>query len=419
MGGIGDYERASEGATLLHDAQWLVPPPGGSAEPSRESSWRVDGRGGGSAGAGGAGSEESGSAAGNPRSMAVPGLGLVEYDLATDWTELRSLAHRFVHAGALTSGSGCVDNVACVEAKFFAALHGASLEQREEYCDEFFAPPPKVIDAGGYSFSEYYGHGFNHCNWRLVLGNLQPPLHLARVLEIGVYEGRTATFMIELLAESRAGLGTPVSKRSYVGIDPGPQAVFEANVVRAAQEHGVDVSLYREFSSTGLPRLVLDEVSGGSANGANASPRHILPQPFARSRAGLAPPPQLERTKGPNTGNVHQKSGGNATLYGLQERFLSPTDPFFASSAPKVAEGHEYGFDLIYIDGDHSSEGVLLDGLLSWELLRPGGLLIFDDYDSFGVPIAVDAFVKMRAGELRVLWTSVQYIVRKHHTEPG
>ena len=48
-GGHRDYERASEGATLLHDAQWLVPQARGSATPSREP-WRVDGRGGGSAG---------------------------------------------------------------------------------------------------------------------------------------------------------------------------------------------------------------------------------------------------------------------------------------------------------------------------------------------------------------------------------
>ena len=157
-GGHRDYERASEGATLLHDAQWLVPQARGSATPSREP-WRVDGRGGGIAGlASGAGGEGSGSAVGNPRVLAVPGLGSVEYDLATDLTELRSLVHRFVHTRALTSGSGCVDDAACVEAKCFATLCGTVLEQCEKHYDESGGAPPKVTDAGGYSFSGYYGH---------------------------------------------------------------------------------------------------------------------------------------------------------------------------------------------------------------------------------------------------------------------
>ena len=39
--------------------------------------------------------------------------------------------------------------------------------------------------------------------------------------------------------------------------------------------------------------------------------------------------------------------------------------------------------------------------------------MIFDDYDSFGVPIAVDAFVRIRESELRVLWATNQFVVRK------
>ena len=37
-------------------------------------------------------------------------------------------------------------------------------------------------------------------------------------------------------------------------------------------------------------------------------------------------------------------------------------------------------FDLIYVDGDHDGEAVLKDGILSWSLLKPKGIIIFDDY---------------------------------------
>jgi predicted O-methyltransferase YrrM len=38
-------------------------------------------------------------------------------------------------------------------------------------------------------------------------------------------------------------------------------------------------------------------------------------------------------------------------------------------------------FDLIYIDGSHARDDVLIDSLLSWRLLRVGGIIIWDDYE--------------------------------------
>jgi predicted O-methyltransferase YrrM len=37
-------------------------------------------------------------------------------------------------------------------------------------------------------------------------------------------------------------------------------------------------------------------------------------------------------------------------------------------------------FDLIYVDGDHSSKQVSLDILNSWNSLKKGGYLILDDF---------------------------------------
>lgn len=68
-------------------------------------------------------------------------------------------------------------------------------------------------------------------------------------------------------------------------------------------------------------------------------------------------------------------------------------------------------FDLIYIDGDHRRDQVMIDSLLAWPLLNPGGVMIWDDYASYdpgGKPSrrpqpAVDMFIAMKADELSIL----------------
>jgi len=39
-------------------------------------------------------------------------------------------------------------------------------------------------------------------------------------------------------------------------------------------------------------------------------------------------------------------------------------------------------FDLIYVDGSHLAADVLVDAILSFNLLKVGGIMIFDDYNS-------------------------------------
>ena len=38
-------------------------------------------------------------------------------------------------------------------------------------------------------------------------------------------------------------------------------------------------------------------------------------------------------------------------------------------------------FDLVLVDGDHSAPGTLIDMVLGWRKLKPGGLMIVDDFD--------------------------------------
>ena len=77
-------------------------------------------------------------------------------------------------------------------------------------------------------------------------------------------------------------------------------------------------------------------------------------------------------------------------------------------------EGNAASFDLIYVDGSHQAADVLLDAVLSFQLLRLGGLLIFDDYlwsmepigkqDPLNMPKpAVDAFLNIYQRKMRIV----------------
>jgi predicted O-methyltransferase YrrM len=75
---------------------------------------------------------------------------------------------------------------------------------------------------------------------------------------------------------------------------------------------------------------------------------------------------------------------------------------------------------LVYVDGDHRAAEVLEDAVLAWRFLRPGGILIFDDY-GWEVPgnaleepaLAVDVFLRVYAMRLTVVHRGWQVIVRK------
>jgi predicted O-methyltransferase YrrM len=77
-------------------------------------------------------------------------------------------------------------------------------------------------------------------------------------------------------------------------------------------------------------------------------------------------------------------------------------------------------YDMIYVDGEHLAAAVLLDAALSWRLLKPGGLLIFDDYKweparpAFSRPqMAIDIFIETWAPHLELLHREYQVTVRK------
>jgi|GEM_PF-1604755 len=77
-------------------------------------------------------------------------------------------------------------------------------------------------------------------------------------------------------------------------------------------------------------------------------------------------------------------------------------------------------FNLIYIDGSHEAADVLADAVLAWPLLRPGGLLGFDDYRwrQFPEPercpgIAVDGFLAAHKGRYKEIHRGYQLWIQK------
>jgi predicted O-methyltransferase YrrM len=78
-------------------------------------------------------------------------------------------------------------------------------------------------------------------------------------------------------------------------------------------------------------------------------------------------------------------------------------------------------FDFIYIDGDHSAEGVYNDASLAFPLLKSGGILAFDDYlwehPSQNVDLkplsGIDKFLKNNELRIKILHKGYQVWIEK------
>jgi 16S rRNA G966 N2-methylase RsmD len=93
----------------------------------------------------------------------------------------------------------------------------------------------------------------------------------------------------------------------------------------------------------------------------------------------------------------------NEVTEGYKEQVIKQV----AWSAEWLKKNQKKQFDFIYIDGDHSAEAVKIDMELSWNILKPGGIMAIDDYnyphprgEKFNQKPAIDTFITSVSAEV-------------------
>jgi predicted O-methyltransferase YrrM len=189
----------------------------------------------------------------------------------------------------------------------------------------------------GYDFSQdWFSHHIP--SFERILADLRP----TRLMEIGCYEGRSTTYLIERCAEF------------------GP-----------LQLHSVD-------TWQGSADLSAEKMAG------------------------------VERRFDANVAKAMSRAGTEVAHRKIRERSSIALAGLISERAAP--------FDLIYVDGSHTAPDTLTDAVLAFQLLRVGGVMIFDDYlwsmepphaaDPLNTPkFAIDTFTTAFARKVRVLPT--------------
>lgn len=126
----------------------------------------------------------------------------------------------------------------------------------------------------------------------------------------------------------------------------------------------------------------------------------------------------------------------NQEKVNLQEFFVNNTRQYLAAGTIKmhkgfssdylikfvqeVRAGNKAQYDFIYIDASHMAKDVMMDAILSWEMLKIGGIMAFDDYkwkperESHRVPkVAIDAFLEIYTSMFDILHKDYQVHLKK------
>jgi hypothetical protein len=128
------------------------------------------------------------------------------------------------------------------------------------------------------------------------------------------------------------------------------------------------------------------------------------------------------------------KGGNNVSGEVIKQRFISNVKAAGGEGRTTLIVGYSQvelrklpldSFDIIYIDGSHFPADVLEDAVLSWRLLKIGGLMIFDDYAlqaNCGQPNeinpmpAINAFIILNRASLDLIHCDYQAMIRKRAT---
>jgi hypothetical protein len=147
---------------------------------------------------------------------------------------------------------------------------------------------------------------------------------------------------------------------------------------------------------------------------------NILTDPTSRA-TGIDPLPIInDPFHFPQTSDIKSTLFSNIRLSGQADR-IRMIIGYSQIELRKLPLG---SYDIIYIDGSHESDDTLEDIVLSSRLLKPGGLMIMDDYDRnwffegykqfFDRPeFAMDSFYAAFRNKFDVIHRGYQIILRK------
>ncbi len=116
-------------------------------------------------------------------------------------------------------------------------------------------------------------------------------------------------------------------------------------------------------------------------------------------------------------GDLRERYLANLQLSGAVEKAITIT----GRSQVELRNLKPDSYDIIYIDGGHTADMVLADAVLCWDLLKVGGLLIFDDYQwkreeypaEVRPGVSIEAFITAYRNFLELVHLDYQAIVRK------
>jgi hypothetical protein len=81
----------------------------------------------------------------------------------------------------------------------------------------------------------------------------------------------------------------------------------------------------------------------------------------------------------------------------------------FMALAELITQGRRY--DFIYVDGSHDADAVLTDACMCFGLLKPGGIMLFDDYLW---PYATDALSRPKMSIDALVYRIINLVFRKN-----
>lgn len=103
------------------------------------------------------------------------------------------------------------------------------------------------------------------------------------------------------------------------------------------------------------------------------------------------------------------------------EIYKNRISKYKGTSISFFAKEHKKNFyDFIYIDGSHHSNDVLIDSIMCFEMLKVGGIMVFDDYlwryyenINDNPAFAINNFLKFKKGHFKLVKVYYQLVIMK------